>query len=872
MAAPKTVPTQPADQRNVVELRRAVRQADAGAFLVEARVVRRAIRELHGYARLAARIPHTELQVVRAVDIRRLAHPDELGLESFRNLPDPVTLIALPEENELESLPANELMLRIWRQLFHGAVDRAIQANLKSRRLTPSLVQEHIDAIGQVDFDEAHAVLIEEQRLIEPESRVEAFSEFAAIWWELSRFAPDLIPIWFPSMADRDRKSLIPSIHVDPNLLYVATRLEGAAEPDPTPQIALDEAQLSGVRQGWFEGGQTHPSSRKSAHLRRRRERASERGNTVAAGVAAMKAAEYAPSTAERQEALQYADDDVATLVGRLQQALLFDNDDVAAWQASLTELFRNSTHGFWNADKKLLYDLQKVCLDHERITYKVDLVKWIVSRGRRPLRRPLTNIREVMMAKHLSSSAARLVSVRLSGRERDQLASLLHEATHLAEQQMRNRMRPAIRDTLLDVGFRPDNVPEHVAFDKLIEESLDCVAQRGYLTMGYLRDTISRNDLKLADIEDPKELIRGDQLLRSDDRLDVALDGVYRRGEFYLRWLQIASSLAFGTGVGRFLTLWVAIPFGGALIVVEGMVHLIDVFRGARHETADTATQGENRQDAYSSTDTDAEVDATAGDVADWHGQSFDAVPVLFQPESEAAASLEIATSETVTVPESLPAEPLLTSTTRLSLIIAIGLVIMALIHLPKLRHTMGRVLNSVWSTLRYVLWDIPLKIVRFPLVQYVWRSRIFVLFRRTTVSPLILSWAVCRAIPWLVNGSRLNLGWVVLLALPISVTLNSRIGRDTEELAAEWVGNLWHHLRAGLRCDLRLDRRLLQMADDDARTSHLCGRRMAAISQRRNLDVDCSESGRGSRLVADCFPDPHLCESADRTAAQPD
>ena len=70
---------------------------------------------------------------------------------------------------------------------------------------------------------------------------------------------------------------------------------------------------------------------------------------------------------------------------------------------------------------------------------------------------------------------------------------------------------------------------PEEVAFDKLTEEALDCIAERGYLTMGYLRDAISRNDLKLPDLTDPKDLIRGDHLLRSDDRLDVALDGVYQ-------------------------------------------------------------------------------------------------------------------------------------------------------------------------------------------------------------------------------------------------------------------------------------------------------------------------------------------------------
>ena len=62
------------------ELRRALSRADASAYLVESRVIRRVIREQYGFAKLSASIPHTESQVVAAVDVRHLTHPDELGL------------------------------------------------------------------------------------------------------------------------------------------------------------------------------------------------------------------------------------------------------------------------------------------------------------------------------------------------------------------------------------------------------------------------------------------------------------------------------------------------------------------------------------------------------------------------------------------------------------------------------------------------------------------------------------------------------------------------------------------------------------------------------------------------------------------------
>lgn len=787
-----TPPTRHPDTDVTSQLRQAVRQADSGTFLVEPRVTRRVVRELHNFARLSPRIPHTDVQLVDASRVRQLTHPDELGLETFEGLPDPVLLIALPEEHETRGRSVQDQMAIVWRRLFHGAIDRAVQAALNSGQLTRASVQKSIDRIGQVEFDEVHSVLAAELRLIHPESRIEAFAEFVAVWWELSRFAPDLIPIWFPSLANRDPATLLPDVRIDPDLLYVATRLYGAPDPDITPQIYLDETQLTGVRQDWLDSGTNRPSERRYERQRTRRDRATERGNSVAAGLAAMQAAEAATTPEQREQALEIAESDIKAVVQRLQSALAFDDSEVEAWHSSLRELFRNSTHGFWNADKKLLHDLQKVCLDHERVTYKVDLVKWIVSRGARPLRRALTNLREVMMAKHLASSASRLIYVRLSGSEREQLTSLLHEAAQLAEDQMRERMRPALRQTLLDVGLRPGNVPEEVAFDKLIEESLDCIAYRGYLTMGYLRDSISRNDLKLADLTDPRELFRGDHLLRADDRLDVALDGVYRRGEFYLRGLQRVSSLAFGKPSGRFITQFVVIPFGGALVIVEGVSHLVEVFAPGEvsPETAATTDANETDEEQPKSDADLIEQETTASGQAD----------------SEAATPAENASDDmsefTATVQQQVSEvthrEHLLPPTTRYSLILVIGLVVMAIVHLPALRQTLGTLLSSAWRLMHWLVWRIPTKILQYPAVRWLWRSPVVTGIRRYLVGPGIAAWGIGVALPTIAGAEPRSTIWTVILGILLSIAFNSRLGRDTEELAAEWIGNAIHNLRA--------------------------------------------------------------------------
>lgn len=70
----------------IQELRRALQLAEPSAFLVEPRVIRRVIRERHGFVKLSTAIPHTESQIVPSVELRELAHPDELGLADFLQL------------------------------------------------------------------------------------------------------------------------------------------------------------------------------------------------------------------------------------------------------------------------------------------------------------------------------------------------------------------------------------------------------------------------------------------------------------------------------------------------------------------------------------------------------------------------------------------------------------------------------------------------------------------------------------------------------------------------------------------------------------------------------------------------------------------
>ncbi|HEX8911849.1 MAG TPA: hypothetical protein VF796_05785, partial [Humisphaera sp.] len=230
-------------------------------------------------------------------------------------------------------------------------------------------------------------------------------------------------------------------------------------------------------------------------------------------------------------------------------------------------------------AEARLLYDLQKVCVDHERDMYALDLVEWALSAGKRPVKRPLPGLRPVRKARHLRATIERVPAVRLTDTDRQRLTNLARTALADAEREVRGRFGTVLTSSLHDAGLRPTNVPERVAQAKVVDEWLDRIIDLGFLTFGDLRDGVSRNQLKLPDLNDPEDFVRGDPLLRLDRRLASLMDGVYRPSELYTRWLERVSAIQFGTATGRRLTVWVTIPALGSVLLLQvlaALLHLV--------------------------------------------------------------------------------------------------------------------------------------------------------------------------------------------------------------------------------------------------------------------------------------------------------
>ena len=453
-----------------------------------------------------------------------------------------------------------------------------------------------------------------------------------------------------------------------------------------------------------------------------------------------------------------------------------FNDQTATDWRDAMAGLAAQALTGFWNADKRLLYDLQRVCVDHERDIYTVDLLEWVRSFGKRPVKRSLPNQREVLMAKHLHSANKRLASAKLPGGIRNRLSELLHEAAETAERQLRERLRPLMQLALEEVQLQPSNLPERVSYNKLVEELLDCVVQRGFLTMGYFRDAISRNNIKMEDLSvaancdsipfpqrargiqgavvfcvgvvawllkyfwwSVREFWWGDKLLKADRRFNVLLDGVYHRGESYLRGLQRLSLLGFGTQTGRFLTKFVTIPFGGAYVALEGIAHIVGGIMGHGHG------------------------DEAAGETVAHEG---------FNP----------------------------TMLVEWPVVVAVGFFLMGVFHSAPFRRTVVGVLKYKYRFLRYALFDFPNWLSHMQIVRRIWRSRPTRLFRRFVLNPALITFLICVVVPT-ASGHDMYAPWLMgTVFLALNLVLNSRTGRDAEEVSVEWLGAMWHRFTVGV------------------------------------------------------------------------
>ena len=518
----------------------------AGAILVHPRLLRRVILAHRNLAGFGLQVPHGHCYGLGREQLAAIVGADELGAP-VEQLPEQVVLIARPPPSRLAGQSSEQLLARFWRTVYHVRVHLELERVSSDGTLSEAMIRQRIDQLGQTEFDEIRAILKHDDLLLPPGGDREQYTEFVALYLELKYFAPVLLETTFPGLSDYQRVDEVIAQDIDAHGL-LALACPAGAQPAATvvrgraPSTTAGPASPS-PRRGWLFRLRTPRSRRSAKRLIRAANAAKGKGNDVRSALLHTIAA----TALEPKEVQDRIRDDLRSLSARFNAALSprgqRDSELEKVQHSSLfgilIEQAAESRAFRYPVEARLLYDLQLAAVAHERQQSAVDVITWARSRGRKPVVRPLPATREVRVARHVRDAASKVRHTRLEPPDRKLLAKVLRWATERADRNVRLALRPPLLEALSEVGLVPGNTVERLARDKLVEELLDRIVQRGFFAFTHLRDALSRNQLKLDDLSGGRELLTGDALLRIDRLLTTSLDGVYRGGEVYLRGLQ---------------------------------------------------------------------------------------------------------------------------------------------------------------------------------------------------------------------------------------------------------------------------------------------------------------------------------------------
>ncbi len=713
-----------------------VQSFEPAALFIEPRILRRIIRldrRIQGFYLL---VPHRESYTIDRERLLTLVERSELGIGEDAELP--ARLILLPRSDVEDLSDASDVKWQInryERRMFHASVHLELENAFAHRDALQAWADRRRRQLGPAAFAEIRDILLNDNYLFPAATDHETYIEFVAVYLELRYFARFALDCYFPAIRDWREVDRIVSQDINHRQLYEQARIDGLGDFKQR-----DRASRSPIQERFF----ARPARADNLDLLRlKAERAAATGNSVKAVLASWRAARLAPEDSQA-DAEAAAHVQLLHFAQRLSPVLRLPAEQTEPLAEALHPLLDPAGAGAYCDEARLLYDLQKACIAQEQEIRRINLVQWLLARGKRPLDRPLPLLSEALVLRHLRTAARRVAGARMDMTARQRLSEVLQQSLEQIECASRRRLRTLIHEVLEQVGIHPENLPERVAAQKVTEELVDKILERSYLRMADLRDTLSKNDLKLPDVTSVADVIEGDRLLQADRKFDVVLDGVYRRGAIYQRLPQMLSSLAFGTSIGRFLTLFLVVPYGGAFLTLECLRHL-GLLPGvpvpSTHQLMDP-----DQPDALGP----AQVDPSVHPPVDW--------------------MLILA-------------------------VLLLGTWLSLLIHRPEFRAKNVALLRAGGRAARAVFIDLPSKALRSSLVQQILHSYTYKVLRDYLIRPGMITgllWLLAdvAGFPW---SNRLALEVFLVIAL----FLNSSLGTVVAEVVTNYLVCLWHSVK---------------------------------------------------------------------------
>ena len=751
----------------------------SNARLLPERILRRIARERLKMIDQGRLILHDDIAVVADSDLIGLIDDSELSLDPHKERPHFWILIRNLSDREQGVWDTARRRRELWRRLFHGMVDEWLLKRRLAGQWRRSLIRSWTEAMGELTLKEIRTVLYNDARIASETSDAQMLAEFAAAYLDLKWFEPEALPLVFPGLGQMSPEAFSwMTSEVPAAKLYEASKLPGVSMASPwagldwiteqwrptsgetsTPEMTKSKAAKSKTSDSQL----LEISDEAIAEIDADSERTivaliwhrlkiqlfggpeaaeSRMRNALAIGLKANKSGNFVGASRWLTKAKKYAARNDKTFAENLNPAAaitvlanrlakcLHEPDQAELWQLILTKVFESDPGEFWSTDARVLYDLQQVVYDSERPIYVVDWATYLLSFGRRPARRQLHNVRYVLMLRHLRTALGRLPELNVEESVKRVLRRLLERSIHHTECEFRDHVRPILEETFQDSGFKPSNMPERVAVKSVVDQLIDQVVEHGYFGLGHLRDTLSRNALKMPDLANLREWWSGDRLLKANELLGDRLDGIYRPGEIYLRVLQRSSSAVFARPLGRLLTWYLILPFLGAFMLMGGL---------------------------------------------------------YFIPEE-----LNLWVLERVGLHIHVPHH--LNPIDNPRNVFLIGLFMLGMIHHEGFRRWVYNGLRRTGLYLRGVLWDWPRRVLAAPIIKLIFGSQWIGLAWKWVLKPLLFTAVIWWQIPNKdLNRNGQTISGLFAIYLVSVVAVNSKFGRDLQEHLGEWLSWCW-------------------------------------------------------------------------------
>lgn len=95
-----------------------------------------------------------------------------------------------------------------------------------------------------------------------------------------------------------------------------------------------------------------------------------------------------------------------------------------------------------------------------------------------------------------------------------------MRKARLVNETEVRGQIGPVLYEALNDAGFSPPSQLGQLALGQIVETLIDRILEQGFLTFQNLRDSLAVSPVKMPDLANLAQWVRGDELLRLDRRL----------------------------------------------------------------------------------------------------------------------------------------------------------------------------------------------------------------------------------------------------------------------------------------------------------------------------------------------------------------